>query len=275
MEVSVRSILSPVSPTSLSAHQQTMAQISVITPTIRPDGLRVIEKCLKRQDFTDWEWIVVSPEELHKDITVSPTLLLADPPKDDGDFYCLNKAWNKAFAHAKGELCISIQDNMWFYPDMLSRFWHHHTTHPKGLFACVGNQYETTDERGEPVHVVWQDPRKRSDFGTFYEVPPSEIEFSVCALPRTAIEDAGGFDEEYDLGPAVGEKEMCLRLDRMGYKFFIDQGIEYKALKHPRMRTDWDEKYHSVITPLWLKHVKALNEGTRTLNVGFIEKYKA
>jgi hypothetical protein len=73
--------------------------ISVVTPSTRNEMLPIVEKCLKRQDFTDFEWIITSPIEI---TSVKPDLLLKDPPKLEGDFYTLCKGWNQAFAHAKG-----------------------------------------------------------------------------------------------------------------------------------------------------------------------------
>lgn len=252
-------------------------KISVVTPSVRPEGLAILAKCLKRQDFTDWEWLVAAPERLREAIASNAGdrhVFIPEPPMEPGDFYCLNKAWNKAYAHAKGELVISLNDWIWFPPDTLSRFWTHYQREPKGLVAAIGHQYSGVDGRGEPMGMVWQDPRARRDQGTFYEAHPSDMEMTLCSIPRQAIYDTGGLDEEYDIGPAVGEKEMCERMDKLGYRFYLDQTIEYKAVQHGRLKPDWDEKYHSVITPLWSRHIRELQAGTRTLNVGFIEKYK-
>jgi len=36
-------------------------KISVITPTIREEGLPIVDKALNRQSFEDFEWLVGSP----------------------------------------------------------------------------------------------------------------------------------------------------------------------------------------------------------------------
>lgn len=244
--------------------------ITVITPSIRPELLSVVEKCLGRQTFTNFEWIVVAPERIHKDITVA-CKLIAEPEKRDGDFYRLCGAWNKSFANSKGDLVVIICDGMWFKPDLLERLWEHYKSSPKRLVTCVGDQFSDIDLRGEPQNMVWSDPRRR---GTgFYRVQADQMELCICSIPKQALLDCGGFDEDYDKGPAVGEKEMCLRLLILGYQMYEDENLEYKAIQHPRLSSKWDEMYFKVTAPLFTKHVKELGEGVRPLNVNEIVKY--
>lgn len=243
--------------------------ITVITPSIHPDRLDILDRSLKRQTFKDFEWIVVGPDKMN----IGLGTFVKEPPMDKGDFYCLNKAWNKAFAEAKGDLIVSYQDNIWIPPDTLERLNFHFEDKPNALIGTIGHQYSDLDDKGIPINMTWRDPRARGDLGVFYETQPSEIEFSFCSVPKKAIYDVGGLDEIYDIGPAVGEKEMCWRMDKIGYKFYLDQSIEYKALQHPRQTSDWDEKYTNVISPLFSKHMLELSHGTRNPNVGFIEKY--
>jgi hypothetical protein len=245
--------------------------LTIITPTVHPDRLPILEYSLNRQTFTDFEWIIVAPERLKEEIKFGT--FLVEPPKNKGDFWCLNKAWNKAFANAKGELLISYQDNIYIPPDTLERLWFHYQTKPKALVATIGHQYNKTDERGVPINLIWRDPRARMDFGTFYQVPATEVEFSFCSVPRQAVIDVGGVDEVYDTCPGLGEKEMCFRMERLGYEFFIDQSIEYKAIQHPRQTADWDEKYYSITSPLYSRHLAELKGGKRNPNVGCIEKH--
>lgn len=244
--------------------------ISVITPSIRPEMLPIVEKCLKRQEFTDWEWIVTSPVEI---TSVTPTLLLKDPPRASDDFYSLCKGWNQAFSRAKGELIVNIQDGIWFDPSVLGKFWFHYTEHPRILVSAVGHQYDKLDELGKPYNPVWHDPRTKLGV-TFEEVPPSEVEFAMCSVPKQALLECGGFDEEYDTCPAVGEKEMCWRLNRMNWDFYIDHTLEYRAIHHPRLSEDWDKLYKEKTTPLFIKHMQEITDGTRKLNVLNLLKYE-
>lgn len=247
--------------------------ISVITPSVRPEGLKVIRKCLSRQDFTDFEWVVVMPEELWPQLKVSPNVLLTDPPKREGDFWSLCKAWNLAYSQANGQLVVNIQDWVWMPPNTLSAFWSHFVASPRAIVTAIGNQYEKFDERGEPENIVWQDPRKRDDQGSFYKCEHSDVEMTVCSIPKQALVDCGGIDEEYDKGPGLQEKEMILRMMVLGYEPYIDQSIEYKALYHPRLTSDWDQKYKDITQPLYKRHVAELLKAERTLNVDSLRRY--
>lgn len=252
-------------------------KISVITPSVRPEMLGVISKCLKNQDFDDFEWIIIGNKGVkgwwyETSFEVRDKLrFFYDPPKRTGDFYRLCGAWNKGFQEAKGELVISIQDGIWFSPDTLSRFWTHYQNQPKGLVTAIGHQYDQIDKLGKPTNMMWQDPRARMDQGSFYEVAPSEMEFAVCSVPKQALIDCGGMDEDYDKGPAVGEKEMCFRLDKLGYKFYIDQTIEYRAIHHPRLTSNWDEMYFKVSAHMFTEHMRQLSENQRALKLDYVK----
>ena len=247
--------------------------ISIVTPSCRPEFLPIIEKCLKRQDFDgETEWIITMPHKCIGKVTVKPSLLLEDPPKRLGDFWSLCKGWNQAYARTKGELIVNIQDGIWFPPDVLSRFWFHYQNQPRILVSAIGHQYDKFDDLGMPINKVWHDPRARTDV-SFQDVPPSEIEMVMASIPKQAILECGGIDEEYDTCNGAQEKEMCWRLNKLNWDFYIDHTIEYRAIHHPRLTKDWDKIYREKTTPLFVKHMKELDNGTRTLNVDMLCKY--
>lgn len=236
-----------------------MPKISVITPSVRENGLEVVKKSLDNQTEKDFEWLVCSPFEYKEAIWVK------EPPKREGDFYGLNKAYNALLKQAKGELIISCQDMLQLPATCLETFWFWHEN--KNGMACigaVGDHYLSLD----PPVLVWKDPRRTTQYGSFYEINPIDIEFTLCAIPRKAFYDVGGFDEEYDRGAAVGEKELCLRIDKASYRFYIDQSLEYKAIKHPRLTKDWDE-YYKIASDLYSKHFLEIQEGKR-LKLGYL-----
>lgn len=77
-------------------------KISVITPTIRPDGLKVMQSCLRRQSFKDFEWLVE----------------VGQPDKSD-----LNASLNRMIRRAKGELLVFYQDYITIPDDGLKKFY--------------------------------------------------------------------------------------------------------------------------------------------------------
>lgn len=237
-----------------------MVKISVITPSVRKDGLDIVKKSLDNQTFRDFEWIVVSPFEYK-----NCDLWIPDPPKNEGDMYNLNKAWNAAFKQAQGKLFVSFVDMTWAPPDALQQFWDHYEANPQGLIGGVGNQYEEVID-DKPEILIWKDPRMRMDQGSFYEINPIDLEFCLTSVPKQAILDCGGLDEEFDKVAALSEKDMCLRLDKLGYRFYLDQSIEYRALKHPRLTADWEERYQAGVK-MFQEKLHNLNNGIRSPKV--------
>lgn len=232
-------------------------KISVVTVSVRPEMLDVVKKCLARQTLDSFEWIVGSPFD-YKD-----AIWVADPPMREGDYYRLNGAWNACIRKAKGQLFVSIVDGLWFPPDTLERLWDDYQKNKESCVTCIGHQYDQLIN-GKPEHLVWRDPRARLDQGSYYEVGPREMELCIASIPTKGLYEVGGFDEEYDRGCAVSEKELCYRLDKLGYKFYIDQNIEYRAIQHPRIggHEKWDAGYERACV-LLDQHLPAIADGSR------------
>ena len=243
-------------------------KISCITPSVRPEGLEIVKQCLESQDFSreDFEWLVCSPFEYKK-----ADVWIKERPKRKGDFYNLTKSFNDLFQTAKGDLIISIVDLIWFPIDTLTNFWLHYEANPQACISGIGHQYEKV-ENGIPEILIWKDPRARLDQGSFYEVFPIDIELCLTSLPRQAICEVGGMDEDYDRVAALGEKDMCLRMEKLDYKFFLDQSIEYRALKHPRLNGEetWN-KYYEKGCQMFNEKILGLNNGKRPVNVGYVK----
>ena len=240
-------------------------RITVATPSVRPELLAIVEKCLSRQTFPqeDYEWLVCSPRNYRFGDWVH------EPPKREGDYYSLNKAMNAMYKVAKGELIVEITDGIWFEPDTLEKLWTHYEVNPKACIGAVGNQYDEVIN-GKPEHLVWTDPRIRTDYGSFWEINPNDLELCIGSIPRKGIREVGGLDEKYDRGAALSEKEMALRLDKAGYKFFLDSSIEYRAIKHSRLNSEWDNKY-KVACEMFAQDVHDILHGFR-LNVGYLDR---
>lgn len=200
----------------------TIPKISVITPTIRPDGLKLVEKALKRQTFQDFEWIVQGRE--------------GELP--EGCVWSLNRDYNTAIRKAQGELIVSWQDWTYANPDCLERFWTHYQQEPKTLVTAVGNKYDDESWMVEN----WRDPRINTKYGTFYPCYFNDIEWNLCAVPKDALYAVGGFDEKLDQWFGMDGYSVLDRLNMLGgWDFKIDQNIRSYSLVHGRP-DHWEEK---------------------------------
>jgi len=210
--------------------------ISVLTPTIRYDGLPLVERALKRQTFKNWEWIIGSP---HKPENISiPFVWVKDLGKKKGECWSLNKTYNRMIARAKGDLIVSWQDYTFAIPEALEKFWFHFEKEPKTLVSAVGNKYQ--DDSWQVM--TWKDPRERDDQGTYYPCYWSDIEANLCSIPKKALYDVGGFDESMDRFFGLDFFSVANRInDFGGYDFKLDQTIKSYSLEHKRVSPRWDE----------------------------------
>lgn len=209
--------------------------ISVITPTIRFEGLPIVEKALRRQTFKDFEWIIASPT---KPDNVSNFIWSQDPPKKEGDYWAVYKSYNEALRKARGELIVSVQDHTFFDPTGLEKFWFHYSQDNKNIVSGVGNKY--SDETF--TVMTWKDPRERLDQGAFYKCFHNDIEWNYCAVPLKAIQDVGGFDEEMDKYSSLCGLDVLDRLNiQGGWEFWLDQTNKSYSTEHGRL-PNWEEK---------------------------------
>lgn len=189
--------------------------ISVITCSVRPEGLKLVEKALDRQTLQDFEWIVQGREGAIPNDCV----------------WTLNRDYNHAIKRAKGDLIISWQDYTYANPDTLEKFLFHFETEPKTLVTAVGNKYQDDTWTIE----TWRDPRIRADEGSYYPCYFNDIEWNLCSVPKSALYAVGGFDEDLDHWYGMDGYSVVDRLNMLGgYDFKIDQTIRSYSLEHGR-----------------------------------------
>jgi hypothetical protein len=197
-----------------------MIKISILTPSVRPDGLKLVERALKRQTFKNWEWVVVSP--------------VGEKPKDL--YWTVYRDYNRGIRQCRGELIISWQDYTSASPDALQRFWEHFKSEPKTIVSGVGNKYS------DDTFVVetWHDPRIKNGV-SFRECNPLDIELNFSAFPKQAFYDVGGFDEYLDRYSSLCGVDVLDRLNLIGgWKFKIDESIRSFSFEHGRLPL-WEE----------------------------------
>lgn len=192
--------------------------ISILTPSIRPKGLAIIQKCLSEQTYQDFEWLV--------EIGI---------PTRGCD---LSRAFNRMLRRAKGEWIVILEDYIRIEPDGLEKFFK--IADPKKLYTGpVGKTLNWKDVKWD-----WR------EFGKIREVDYRRWEIDWGFGPLQAFKDVGGFEEEYDQFWSNENVEIAYRMSKLGYKFYVtpdNKAIHYnhdKVFKHP-FRHKFNSAFHS------------------------------
>jgi hypothetical protein len=231
--------------------------LSIVTPTIRPSGLVMVWECLKTQTRQDWEWLIGAPAEMHAEIrhllpADSRIRLVAEPPKNPGDLYALNKTWNVLVSETRCESVVFLVDWIWFPEDTIARL----VAHPGGVTG-IGHHYREIIN-GKP-EVRWS-----NDIRAGGSTNILDMELACAKLPRSFVLGVGGFDEQYDRVAGLSEKDLCARIHKIGCELVLDTTIEYRNWTHPKEWPDWDARYSAGIA-MFHQHVEEIRTGKRTV----------
>ena len=239
-------------------------KISVVYVTARRGGLDILRDNLKKQIFRNFELIVV--DALAKERIGEATFFLGEickpvhyfgePPKEDGDVWALNKAYNEAFRHCSGELVVSIQDYIWIPADGLQKFWDRYQE-TKDWVSGVGHKavlpilnpidnLRTFESLIKPEGISEMDTRIDGDT-SFVETNYSFFELNYAALPLNDVKAIGGMDERYDKGYSCDNVNLALRAFLHGAKFYLDKSNECigynQGATFPRPK-DWEQRHN-------------------------------
>lgn len=212
--------------------------VSVITPTVRPAGLDIVQKSLEKQTYKKWEWLVGSPFNPHIDGAKWVT------DNFDGGYWSLNRIYNRLFKIAQGKIIVTWQDWIYIPPDGIQKFVDALEEVGDAVVSGVGDQYERLNDWGKPEIKIWSDPRKTLKYGSFYECYPNDAEWNWCAFPKKLINQVGGMDEKLDfLGYGGDQFQVGQRWGDMGVHFWLDQDNESFTVRHGRDHEDWDKEH--------------------------------
>lgn len=182
-------------------------KITVITPSIRPDGLKVTYNTLRPQTFQDFEWL---------------TRLSIPGEKSD-----LCYQMNRALEEARGELIVFLQDYIEIDKDALQRIWDKYQAEPNVCWTMpVGKK--DLDNPGK-VNWDWRSYWEHKDEITF-----ERWEIDWGAAPAKAFE-AERFDVAYDEGFGWENVDLAYRLEKNGWKFKVDRDNKAEAIDHDKM----------------------------------------
>lgn len=183
-------------------------KISVITPSIRPDGLLMVQQSLRDQTFRDFEWLVE----------------IGFPEKSD-----LNAALNRMVKRAKGELLVFYQDFIYIQKNGLQKFWDEYQKKPAFYTAALNDDWRNKPEnQNKPLQFThW------------------EIDWGSC--PREALVKIGGFDETLDDFWGFDNVNAGLRAEMAGYQIIaIDNKAGSPGHPETPMKKNRNPEYHNM-----------------------------
>lgn len=176
--------------------------ISVITPSIRPDGLKVTWETLRDQTFTNFEWL--------------PRLSV---PKQQSD---LCYQMNKALDESQGELIVFLQDYIRIPKDGLERMYKTFAADKNvAITAPVGKVKDFLEQPNWDWRHYWKSG----------DVDYQKWEIDWGAVGREALGDERFF-ERYDEGFGWENVDLGLRLANKGVRFVVDKDNGAVAFDH-------------------------------------------
>lgn len=183
---------------------KTPVKISVITPSIRPDGLAVAWETLSLQSFDSFEWL--------------PRLSLVGGTPD------LCYQMNRALDEAQGEIVVFLQDFIELQVDALERMWAAYKRDKTAAWtAPVGKVISYNDE----PDYDWRLHREQDEVIEFHEW---EIDWGMA--PTELMRNVMGFEEKYDEGFGWENVDLAYRMHKEGVPFKLDPSNPAIAFDH-------------------------------------------
>lgn len=195
--------------------------ISVLSPSVRPAGLEITRQCLLAQTFKNFEWLTEINSSGQPD---------------------LNTAYNKMLRRAKGELVVSLQDNIFIEPDTLQKCWDYYQKHPTRFVTFPVSQ-------GSPDKWDWrndQEERKVTELDW-------EIDFGMA--PLLPLKEIGGFDEQLEkMTWGYDNVNVGVRAVMAGYEIWVMP--EIKAIGLPHERETFRDKQKAIFHNMRLEEIR-------------------
>ena len=226
-----------------------MKKIDVFTPTRMHDGLKIVGKCLERQTFKDFRWVIVDEdydlkwanENLSKSLDI---LYLPVKTKDPKRKYGIMNARNTPVPFFNSELIVEIQDYHWFTKDTLSQFWDIYKRNPlalvSGYYAIVNfHNYDKAMEleelRDEDVEVIDKTLRvKYLNEGEFVAYVPEYLgyEMNISSIALSVLQAIYPLDESLDDGYQSDPHLIALSAMALGCSVIVANCIRGYSFEH-------------------------------------------
>jgi glycosyltransferase involved in cell wall biosynthesis len=207
--------------------------VSFIVPTYgRGEALLATLTCALAQDYPNFEIVVVCQD-------LTPPAYLEALARDSGG--CLrvfhqqpphaNRARNLAVEMSRGEIVLSIDDDVLFGPDYASRHVARYTDLTLGFVLSLtlegkSDMASAALSRAVQIYDLAAEPGPGDVVGITWAPTCS------TSYRRSAIIDAGLFDE-YFTGGVADDSDLAVRIREHGFRGVLDTGIELVHLAIP------------------------------------------
>jgi hypothetical protein len=224
--------------------------IDIITPTIRHEGIKIVARCLERQTFQDFRWIVVDhdydldwfflniPVTLWtKTIYLRPKVQIPERP------YKLWNTRNTAYQFLERPLVVEIQDYHWFRSDTLQRFKSHFEQVPNALISdyykiVTFKNYDLAmesdginDEDLEIIDATGRAEAKGRGLAKS-KTPYLAYEMNVSSIPLDILRKYIPVDETMDNGYLVDTHYFSIPAMCQGHNILIDGDAMVYSFEH-------------------------------------------
>jgi glycosyltransferase involved in cell wall biosynthesis len=198
--------------------------ISVVIPSYRKPELldRTLASLSVQREASDWEVVVVDDGSLDRTPDVAREwgrrlpLRLVQPPRNEGRAKARNRGWRAA----RGDHVLFLDDDIQLEPWGLAA----HQTAQRTRPAVYLGEVRTSPELIDSELFDYLDSRGIAKHSPGERVPARYLLTQNVSLPRAALEQVGGFDEDFG---AYGfeDMELAFRLeDSAGAEFFFLDG---------------------------------------------------
>ena len=177
-------------------------KISVLSPSIRPRGLEVVQESLERQTFTSFEWLVE-----------------IGMPSRGCD---LSAALNRMLLRSRGDIIVMLQDYLKIPHNAFEEIVKLHEKHDKTFITY--SVAKTLDWK--EVVPDWR------YHGVSRKIEPREWEADFASAPRQAFFDVQGYNESFDRGWSCENLDLAERAKMAGYYFMVVPSLRAVAFDH-------------------------------------------
>ena len=227
----------------------TSFKIDVFTPTLRHDGLKIVGKCLERQTFKNFRWVIVdedyslkwASENLSKNLDIIYLPAKIQSPKRK---YRIMNARNTPIPFFDAPLIVELQDYHWFPVHTLEKFKEIYFRDPMALVSAyysivTFHNYEKAMESDvlmdEDVEIIDRtcryDPSLKGDY---LIVAPeySGYEMNISSIPLAILKAISPLEESLDDGYQSDPHYIAMKAMEIGCHIVVALCLKGYSFEH-------------------------------------------